>query len=78
MIPIITSRLTSSCIRITRCHDSRSLLLLPLLICSVACASCQDQGPPMVDTEPLGLGLRVIGYAIIGAAVLGVLGKLVK
>jgi hypothetical protein len=32
----------------------------------------------MVDTTPLGDGLKVIGYAIIGAAVLAVLGKLVK
>jgi hypothetical protein len=32
----------------------------------------------MVDTTPLGDGLKVIGYALVGAAVLGVLGKLVK
>jgi hypothetical protein len=31
-----------------------------------------------VDTEPLGLGLKVIGYSVVAAAVLGVLGKLVK
>jgi len=78
MIPIINSRLTSSCSKLVRRHDARPLLLLPLLICSIACASCTDQGPPMVDTTPLGEGLKVIGYAIIGAAVLAVLGKLVK
>jgi hypothetical protein len=31
-----------------------------------------------VDVSPLGDGLKVIGYAVVGAAVLGVLGKLVK
>ena len=32
----------------------------------------------MVDLSPLGDGLKVIGFAMVGAAVLGVLGKLVK
>lgn len=78
MTPIITSRLITGCSQLSRRHDVHPLLLLPLVICSVVCASCTDQGPPMVDTTPLGDGLKVIGYAIIGAAVLGVLGKLVK
>lgn len=78
MLPIITSRLTTSCSRLARRHEARPLLLLPLLVCSIACASCTEQGPPIVDTTPLGDGLKVIGYAVIGAAVLGVLGKLVK
>jgi hypothetical protein len=67
IIPIVTSRLAG-----------RSMLLLPLVGCVLACVSCTEQGPPMVDTTPLGDGLKVIGYAIIGAAVLAVLGKLVK
>jgi len=64
------------------CSPSRSasstLKLLPLLACLLACVSCQEQGAPLVDTTPLGDGLRVIAYAVVGAAVLGVLGKLVK
>jgi len=51
---------------------------LALVACVLACISCQDQGPPIVDTQPLGDGLKVIAYAVVGAAVLGVLGKLVK
>jgi hypothetical protein len=77
MIPIITSRLSSTCCRF-RQRAGRSLLLLPLIGCVLACVSCQDQGPPIVDVSPLGEGLKVIGYAVVGAAVLGVLGKLVK
>ena len=56
----------------------KAFLTLPIIV--LACASCQDQGGAgMVDTEPLGLGLglRVIGYSIVAAAVLGVLSKLV-
>jgi hypothetical protein len=57
---------------------SKALLTLSLLTCVLACSSCQDQvGTGMIDTEPLGLGLRVIGYSIVAAAVLGVLSKLV-
>jgi hypothetical protein len=78
MIPIITSRLTTSCSRLARRQGTRPLLHLPLAVCVLACVSCTEQGPPMVDTTPLGEGLKVIGYAIIGAAVLAVLGKLVK
>ncbi len=77
MIPIVTSQLTAH-----RCSTqrrvARSLLLLPVIVCALASVSCQEQGPPMVDTTPLGDGLKVIGYALVGAAVLGVLGKLVK
>lgn len=77
MIPIITSHLSSTCCRF-RQVAGRSLLLLPFIGFALACVSCQDQGPPIVDVSPLGDGLKVIGYAIIGAAVLAVLGKLVK
>lgn len=53
-------------------------LLLATIVCVLACASCTEQAPPVVDTEPLGEGLKVIGYAVVGAAVLAVLGKLIK
>jgi len=57
---------------------AKSLLMLPVVACAMALASCVDQAPPIVDTTPLGDGLKVIGYAVVGAAVLLVLGKLVK
>lgn len=79
MIPIITSRITTTCHRFARFQNARSLRLLPLLlICFLACVSCNEQGTPIVDTTPLGEGLRVIGYAVLGVGVLGVLSKLVK
>jgi hypothetical protein len=77
MIPITTSQLTAN-----RCSTHRrvtkSLMILPIIGCVLACVSCNEQGPPMVDTTPLGDGLKVIAYAVLGVGVLGVLGKLVK
>ena len=77
MIPIIISQLSAN-----RCSTQRrvakSLLLLPLIVCALACASCNEHGPPIVDTTPLGDGLKVIAYAVLGVGVLGVLGKLIK
>lgn len=74
----LTSIHTSCSGRIPR-RVGKALLTLSLLTCVLACASCNDQeGSGMIDTEPLGLGLRVIGYSIVAAAVLGVLSKLVK
>jgi hypothetical protein len=77
MIPIITSQLTAN-----RCSTQRrvakSLMILPIIACVLACVSCNEQGPPIVDTNPLGEGLKVIAYAVLGVGVLGVLGKLVK
>lgn len=77
MIPIITSQLTAN-----RCSTQRrvakSLMIIPIIAFVLTCVSCQDQGPPIVDTNPLGEGLKVIAYAVLGVGVLGVLGKLVK
>ena len=78
MIPITVSKLASTCCRLLSNRAGRGLLLVPVIGCALACISCTDQGPPMIDTTPLGEGLKVIGYAVVGAAVLGVLGKLVK
>jgi hypothetical protein len=77
MIPIITSHLSSKCYRL-RQRAGRSLLLLPLAGCVLACVSCTDQSQPIVDLTPLASALRVIAYAVVGAAVLSVLGKLIK
>lgn len=77
MIPNITSHLTAK-----RCSTQRrvtkSLMILSVIGCVLACVSCQDQGAPVVDTTPLGDGLKVIAYAVLGVGVLGVLGKLIK
>jgi len=65
-------------------HPLKKLLLLPTTGFALACASCSDtytEPPPAVpvtDTEPVGEGLKVIGYALLGAAVVGVLGKLLR
>jgi hypothetical protein len=32
----------------------------------------------VTDTAPVGDGLKVIGYALLGAAVVGVLGRILK
>ena len=58
----------------------RLLPLLPLAGLFLVSSSCESSAPlmPIVDVTPLGEGLQVIGYAIVGAAVLGVLGKLIK
>lgn len=77
MIPIVLSQLSADRCSAQR-HVAKSLMILPIIVCALASVSCQEQGPPMVDTTPLGDGLKVIGYAVVGAAVLGVLGKLVK
>lgn len=60
---------------------ARKLMLLPVASVFLTCASCESSSSssvPLVDTAPLGQGLQVIGYAIVGAAVLVVLGKLIK
>jgi hypothetical protein len=59
----------------------RKLLLIPVAGLVLACASCADPGPPpptVTDTAPVGEGLKVIGYALLGAAVVGVLGRILK
>jgi len=78
MIPIVISRRSAK-----RCSTQRrvakSLLILPIIACVLTCVSCTDEtSSPLVDVTPLGDGLRVIAYAVIGVGVLGVLGKLVN
>lgn len=78
MIPIVISHRSAK-----RCSTQRrvakSLLILPIIGCVLACVSCTDDASsPLVDVTPLGDGLRVIAYAVLGVGVLGVLGRLVK
>lgn len=54
-------------------------LALPLLV--GACADApkpSPQQPVVTDTRPLGEGLEVIGFAILGAAVVITLGRLLR
>ena len=59
------------------------LLLVPLAGAVLALASCSDGTPkppliPATDTAPVGDGLKVIGYALLGAAVVVVLGRMIR
>jgi hypothetical protein len=59
------------------------LLLIPVAGLVLACASCSDFDPPpspvpVTDTKPVGEGLKVIAYAMLGAAVVLVLGRMVR
>lgn len=56
-------------------------LLLPVVGIFMSCASCSESyskppPPPVTNTAPIGDGLKVIGFALLGAAVVGVLGRL--
>lgn len=60
-------------------------LLLLVAAAFMALTSCNDESAtkstPQVtvtDTEPVGAGLTVIGFAIVGAAVVVVLGRLLR
>ena len=69
-------------------HRAKNIAKKALLASSaglvLACASCAESGPsclqqvPVTDTAPIGEGLKLIGYAILGFAVLGVLGRLIR
>jgi hypothetical protein len=78
MIPIIISHSSAKrCSTLRRV--SESLLILPIMTCALACVSCSEEtSSPLVDVTPLGDGLRVLAYAVLGVGVLGVLGKIVK
>lgn len=77
MIPIVTTQLTVNRGYSAR-RVARSLLILPVITCVLACVSCTDQSPPIVDVTPLASAVRVFAYAVLGVGVLSVLGKLVK
>ena len=55
-------------------------LLLPLLLLMLAVTACGDRGgsPPPADLEPIGDGLKVIGFALVGAAVVITVGRWIK
>ena len=59
-------------------------LALAGLALALACTSCTEppapEPPPVpvTDTQPVGEGLKVIGYAMLGAAVVVVLGRMIR
>lgn len=57
-----------------------SLALAGLLLTCVSCSESKPTPPrvPVTDTAPIGAGLKVIGFAMLGAAVVGVLGRMLK
>jgi hypothetical protein len=72
---------------VRRFPNRKKWFLIPLaaLVVALALASCsggesspKPSPPPVTDTRPVGEGLKVIGYAMLGAAVVGVLGRIIK
>ena len=69
----------------SRRREKRSIkkvLLLPAAGILLALSSCTESNsaplpPPVTDTAPVGDGLKVIGFAVLGAAVVIVLGRMV-
>ena len=67
-------------------RQNRKWFLIPLagLALVFACASCSESPSPkpppvpVTDTRPVGEGLKLIGFAVLGAAVVTVLGKLIS
>ncbi len=64
-------------------HLLKNLLLLPAAGIFLSLCSCKGEisapSPPLViSTAPVGEGLKVIGFAMLGAAVVGVLGRMLK
>ena len=65
-------------------HSMKKLLLLPAAGCVMALSSCSEAPPAapklptvtVTDTGPVGDGLKVIGFAMLGAAVVVVLGRM--
>lgn len=54
------------------------VLALALVSCSGGDTPSKPSPPPVTDTRPVGEGLKVLAYAILGGAVVGVLGRLLK
>lgn len=60
------------------------LIALAGIVAVFACASCSETRPPapplvpITDTQPVGDGLKVIGFAMLGAACVVVLGRLIR
>ena len=63
-------------------RSMKKILLLPAAGIFLALSSCNESSsapppPRITDTAPVGDGLKVIGFAVLGAAVVVVLGRMV-
>lgn len=57
----------------------RCLPIAGICGCSLLLVACKDGQPPqMPDLSPIGNGLSTLGYAILGAAVVLTLGRLIR
>jgi hypothetical protein len=64
-------------------HRKWFLIPLAALVLALSLASCSGGGSPksqapVTDTRPVGEGLKVIGFALLGASVVLVLGKMLR
>ena len=60
-----------------------ALTAIPAIAMAMALSSCdtpppKPAPPPVTDTRPVGDGLKVIGFAMLGAAVVAVLGRVLR
>ena len=91
MIPHLHKHIPHPCqpgLSNVRRFPNRKWFLIPLagLVLAMASTSCSggnSSSPPpppvpVTDTEPVGEGLKVIGFAMLGAACVLVLGKLIR
>jgi len=52
------------------------LLIILAALCLASCGT--HSGPPAVDMRPVGDGLKLIGYALVGVAVVIVMGTMLR
>lgn len=69
--------------RLTTAHSIRKFLLLPAAGAMLTLSSCKDDTPAsplhsITDTAPVGEGLKILGYAVLGSAVVTTLGKIAR
>jgi len=57
-------------------------VVIPLILIALLVVGCQSAAPPPVvhlpDMVPVGDGLKVLGFAFLGAAVVLTLGRLLR
>jgi hypothetical protein len=89
MIPHLHKHIPHPCqplLASSRRFPNRKWFLIPLagFALVLACASCSESSTPkpppvpVTDTRPVGDGLKVIGFAMLGAACVIVLGRLIR
>lgn len=64
-------------------HRLKKILLLPITGIFLALSSCNDEStaqppPVVVSMEPVGSGLSLLAFGLVGGAVVLALGKLLK